>query len=1165
MIINIIFYKHWIILLNYFTLLFVLSGQQIIHNPIISDKEFNPIDYILIPKESTVKVKISSLKFLTLNIESNFLKNFHESYIVAQPLFFFNDESNKLFLFLEDKYYKVELSPGNEDKRFSQKKALREGIKYLGFITCIESTYNNFPSNAYRTYYNEIIIYGQKGGTIYFYYLLDDKYVTFSTSYSSGKLISCKLCRGSIYICIFSINDDIEISIFLFSESRQMIRFSPETLNIFIGYENAIIYDTSNYDYKIICAKKKVNNNIECIAIYIDLITSYWSGHYDYNIIQLNNDTQFLFSYQEDNCNFTIYNSEYLLCCGKKDFIFCDRRDLDFNIINYFNISLQGKISNLTFENNNTEYLKLIYSNTKDNVNIIYEYFIYPPVCKKIQITITSFQTVKVNISNLFERKTNTNYYISFDNLPINFATFQINDNIINNNDTILIEDIENYLDIICIGEFETKNYTINFNISIEETYSQMCQISIIYKNSSKNNIELIADFISSDSSSSVISNSEKIQVISTSDKMSIEEQLKTGVSPADLGYCTKSLKEFYNISEEENLIIINQEKRGNNEKNKSSENDDNSVTLDKYSQIEIYDFSGSKLDLSICKEGIKILKYIGDVEEININSAKNFADSGIDIFNPSSDFFNSLCFQYDNDDGKDIIISDRRKDIFQNISFCQNGCKYEGMNYDLLVANCICDSNSLQEEKNFTQNEYNNIETSQFNEIVNSFLANLLDFNIGVLYCYNLVFNIQKLKRNIGFYFMMSMIIFQIFCLCIFLFKKLKPIKAYLIKNKALANPLKGKIEKILNANIKGKKIEQQNLGKKNNNEKRGSTKKFSFNNNKNELFNKSDVSSKIRMNNFKNYRYNIKIHNLLSKKKKKYNYDNAFSKKGAPSSNLKFEKSVRGKNNEINSINIYNFKKKRFKNKKEQDNFMVNEKNNTNNCIKLSQKDEDLQDMDFKFAVIKDKRSCLRIYWSYLVESQIILGTFFTENYLDLFVIKFSFFICTFQISFFLNAFFYTDEYISNAYHNDGILDFVTGLPKALYSFIATLITTNLLRMLSNSKSELLQIIRHRKKALNYIKIVNNKLIKLSCKLFIYFTLTFLLGLFFLYYVTSFCAVYSHSQKYWFMGCLESFAIDSLVSFIICILISTLRYIAIHKQIKCLYCLVNLISVII
>ena len=126
--------------------------------------------------------------------------------------------------------------------------------------------------------------------------------------------------------------------------------------------------------------------------------------------------------------------------------------------------------------------------------------------------------------------------------------------------------------------------------------------------------------------------------------------------------------------------------------------------------------------------------------------------------------------------------------------------------------------------------------------------------------------------------------------------------------------------------------------------------------------------------------------------------------------------------------------------------------------------------------------------MYWSFLVDTQIILGTFCTDNYLNLFIIKFSFFIFTFQISFFLNAFFYTDEYISDAYHNDGVLDFITGLPKSIYSFVATLITTNLLRMLSNSKSELKKIIRNKGNNKDYIHLIDIKLRKLRIKLIIY-----------------------------------------------------------------------------
>ena len=148
--------------------------------------------------------------------------------------------------------------------------------------------------------------------------------------------------------------------------------------------------------------------------------------------------------------------------------------------------------------------------------------------------------------------------------------------------------------------------------------------------------------------------------------------------------------------------------------------------------------------------------------------------------------------------------------------------------------------------------------------------------------------------------------------------------------------------------------------------------------------------------------------------------------------------------------------------------------------------------------------------MYWGYLIDSQIILGTFFINNKFDLFVIKLSFLISTFQISFFLNAFFYTDEYISNAYHNDGVLDFFSGLPKSIYSFVATLIITNLLRMLSNSKNELMKAVRRNINFINYTNIVDIKLAKLRKKLIVYFILLISLSSFFLYYVTAFCSVY-------------------------------------------------------
>ena len=68
---------------------------------------------------------------------------------------------------------------------------------------------------------------------------------------------------------------------------------------------------------------------------------------------------------------------------------------------------------------------------------------------------------------------------------------------------------------------------------------------------------------------------------------------------------------------------------------------------------------------------------------------------------------------------------------------------------------------------------------------------------------------------------------------------------------------------------------------------------------------------------------------------------------------------------------------------------NFYIKYKVNKINIIKLSQTNSDIQDLSYEEAIIYDKRSFLRIYWNFLIDSQIILGTFFTDNNLDLFVI--------------------------------------------------------------------------------------------------------------------------------------------------------------------------------
>ena len=160
-------------------------------------------------------------------------------------------------------------------------------------------------------------------------------------------------------------------------------------------------------------------------------------------------------------------------------------------------------------------------------------------------------------------------------------------------------------------------------------------------------------------------------------------------------------------MSDNESFIILNIESKNLENKTRKINTNDNSFFLWKNNQIEIFDNSGKKLNLSVCDKNIKLMKYIGDIDKVDldIQTAKILSNKGIDVFNPKDGFFNDICKEIDDINGKDMILIVRRTDYFQNATFCQNGCNYTGINYEIMAVNCLCDTNSLKfEEKDYKQ-----------------------------------------------------------------------------------------------------------------------------------------------------------------------------------------------------------------------------------------------------------------------------------------------------------------------------------------------------------------------------------------------------------------------------------------------------------------------------
>ena len=109
------------------------------------------------------------------------------------------------------------------------------------------------------------------------------------------------------------------------------------------------------------------------------------------------------------------------------------------------------------------------------------EYFIVLPICRRINLDIyTNLKPVEINLNEIFERRTNTNYYISFNNIISEFCKMKLNNKeVLSINTFEKLNPEENSLSFIIERIPEKNHYIIEYLISIEETYDTICEINI--------------------------------------------------------------------------------------------------------------------------------------------------------------------------------------------------------------------------------------------------------------------------------------------------------------------------------------------------------------------------------------------------------------------------------------------------------------------------------------------------------------------------------------------------------------------------------------------------------------------------------------------------------------------------------------------------------------
>ena len=170
-------------------------------------------------------------------------------------------------------------------------------------------------------------------------------------------------------------------------------------------------------------------------------------------------------------------------------------------------------------------------------------------------------------------------------------------------------------------------------------------------------------------------------------------------------------------------------------------------------------------------------------------------------------------------------------------------------------------------------------------------------------------------------------------------------------------------------------------------------------------------------------------------------------------------------------------------------------------------------MNELEYNAAIILDKRTFMQYYWSLLKKKILILFVFYPQNDNNVRIIKISFFIISFSLYMTINGFFFSDSTMHKVYVNNGEYNIIYQIPQILYSSFVSMTTNNLLKYLSLSEKSIFEL-----KKVNNKKVITSRSeeIKkcLKIKLIIYFILGFLLMLFFWYFISTFCAVYSNTQ---------------------------------------------------
>ena len=640
------------------------------------------------------------------------------------------------------------------------------------------------------------------------------------------------------------------------------------------------------------------------------------------------------------------------------------------------------------------------------------------------------------------------------------------------------------------------------------------------------------------------------------------------GSTSIDFRECEIKLREYYNLTANDTLSVFQTETTSTNNR-----------SLTNKVQYVVYDENNTQLNLSVCEnEQIKINFMMKNDSEFDLKKFSEFEGKGIDILNSSDPFFNDICYTY-SDGTNDVILTDRINDIFQNFSLCDSGCEYEGLNSTSGVVSCTCPVDTSDEDSD-------DDDSANLKSIILSVFS---DSTIGVVQCYNRVFSSKN--DNIGFWVFLVIVVGHIPLYVWFFLKGNSQIKEYIDgemkKYHYLDAPRENDND---NKNDNNEIKEELNEDHKDNPPKKSnasSEKKPTISRNvDSDLVKKSDHINLVKNTAETEGNEDINKDDLninTINKNEKYTIQNERMKETVEVNKTNDSTSKREVNENI--ITVYKTeetlgeKEDKLEKKMEEKEansayFLIQiDANNSPDNDKPHDSNYVLNNYEYETAIKYESRSFWRILYIVMISKDNILNTFILRSPLESKPLRICLLLFAYTSDLALNTLFYFSDNISDKYHYTGkYLFWYTLFNNILISVISTILSMILgaiLNLMADSKDDLEEEFKEEEKKLredpNYkvskerkneiLGKINKSLRKLKIKMTFFVIIDFLILLFFFYFVTAFCEIYSNTQTSWISDAVVSIIISFPIELAIALAITIIYNLSIKYKWKYVY----------